>query len=348
MADFEVRKDDLRTTRTVESARQEGPVRLRIDRFGLTANNVTYGALGEALGYWRFFPASDEGWGRVPVWGYGDVVASEVEGIEAGQRYYGYFPMSAEIAVEATPRGPGFTVTDAHRASLPPVYNQYLRVEKDAEHADEQLILRPLFATSFLIEDHLRSNGWFGADAIVLGSASSKTAYGLAFLIARGEDAPHVVGLTSARNAAFVEELGLYDRVITYDAIDLGDEDVAYVDMSGDAKAREQVHRSAGDRLKQSIVVGATHWEDTQGGATDLPGPPPELFFAPTHIERLTKELGPGALQQRIGAAWADLAPQLGGWLEIEHLEGPDQLERAWRALVDGDADPRRAQVVRL
>src|SRR3712207_7802692 len=49
----------------------------RSDRFGLTANNVTYAVMGDAIGYWSLFPASEDGWGRVPVWGYGDVVASD-------------------------------------------------------------------------------------------------------------------------------------------------------------------------------------------------------------------------------------------------------------------------------
>src|SRR3712207_7754442 len=39
------------------------------------------------------------------------------------------------------------------------------------------LLLRPLFATSFLIAAHLRDHDHFGASAVVLSSASSKTAY---------------------------------------------------------------------------------------------------------------------------------------------------------------------------
>ena len=346
MADFEVRKDDLRTTRFADAGAGDGPVRLRIDRFGLTANNVTYGLLGEMLRYWAFFPPSEDGWGRVPVWGYADVVESAVEGIEPGERYYGYFPMSPEIAVHATPQGPGFAVADEHRADLPPVYNQYLRVEPDMPYADEQLILRPLFATAVVLEDFLRRSDWFGADAIVLGSASSKTAYGLAFLLARRDDTPDVVGLTSERNRGFVESLGIYDRVLTYDAVDLPGGDVAYVDMSGDPSAHAAVHAAAGERLKRSIAVGATHWEQTRATGADVPEP--EFFFAPTEIERMTTEHGPGALPKRVGEAWAELAPRLTDWLRIERLEGEQALETAWRRLVDGEADPRTAQVVSL
>ena len=76
--DVEVRRDDPRQTRVVEGG--EGNV--RITRFALTANNVTYGVMGDSLSYWTFFPASEEGWGRVPVWGLGEIV-------ETGETIYG-------------------------------------------------------------------------------------------------------------------------------------------------------------------------------------------------------------------------------------------------------------------
>ena len=356
MADFEVRRDDLRTTRTVESdppaTIADGEVLLRVDRFGLTSNNVTSGAIADMIGYWRFFPAADEGWGRVPAWGYGDVVSSEVDGIEPGQRFYGYLPMGSHLVVRPKAGGGGFTDTSEHRADLPPVYNRYLRVEPDAAHADEQLILRPLFGTSFLLDDMLRSDASPPVDAVVLSSASSKTAYGLAFLLARAEDGPHVIGLTSPRNRGFVEQLGLFDRVVEYDAIAdalTGTDTLGYVDFAGDATVRAAVHRAAADRLAHSTVVGVTHWEDaTPADGAALPGPAPKMFFAPAHIERLTEQIGGPELQRRMGEAWDALVPQLPAWLEIDRLQGADALEEAWLALVAGDVDPRRAQVVGL
>src|SRR3954452_4227203 len=98
MADFLVRRDDLRTTRVAgdedERPLDDGEARLRVERFGFTANNITYGAFGEAMGYWRFFPAED-GWGRIPVWGFGEVSDSQAPDVEPGQRFYGYFPMAS-------------------------------------------------------------------------------------------------------------------------------------------------------------------------------------------------------------------------------------------------------------
>ena len=351
MPAFEVRRDDLRTTRVVDGEARadsvaDGEVQLRVERFGLSANNVTYAAFGDAMSYWQFFPASEQEWGRAPVWGFGDVVASGVEGIDPGESFYGYWPMATYATVDAEPTASGFDAVDEHRRELPPIYNEYLRTPPGAEHLDETLLLRPLFATSFLIAAFLRENAFFGADAVALSSASSKTAYGLAFLLARDGEAPDVIGLTSPGNRAFVESLGVYDRVLTYDEIGGFDGPLVFVDMAGDATVREAVHRAASD-LRHSAVVGATHWEQLAGGG-ELPGPAPEFFFAPTHYERMSAELGPAELQRRLGLAWDDLLTQLGDWMEVEQGSGPDDVERVWRAFVDGEVDPRRGHVLRL
>lgn len=352
MIGIEVRRDDLRETRVVDlpdpGPPGDGEVDLAVERFGLSANNVTYAAFGEAMAYWRFFPAEDEGWGTVPVWGFGEVVASRAPGVEPGERFYGYFPMASSARMRVEAGGGGFTAVDEHRRELPGVYNRYLRTPRDAPHPDETLLLRPLFATSFLIDAFLAEHGYFGAEAVVLSSASSKTAYGLAFVLSRAEGAPRTVGLTSPGNRAFVEELGLYDEVLTYDAIAFDEDALVLVDMAGDASVREAVHRVAGERLRHSAVVGATHWDRMAGSTEPLPGPAPELFFAPTQIDRLEARLGAAELQRRIGEAWDDLMGQIGGWMEVDHGEGAEETQRVWRALVDGDVDPRRGHVLRL
>ncbi|HEX8206269.1 MAG TPA: DUF2855 family protein [Solirubrobacteraceae bacterium] len=323
MADLEVRRDDLRATRVVDGA--EGNV--RVDRFALTANNVTYGVLGDSLGYWQFFPASGEGWGRVPVWGIAEV-------LETGEWIYGYFPMSSSVTMTLDEK---LFERSEHRSGLPATYNRYMRMAPDTPYLDEMLILRPLFGTSFLLSDFLDGDG----STVVLGSASSKTAYGLAFLLDR-----RVVGLTSSRNREFVESLGVYDRVLTYDEIaGLGEEDgpVTFVDMSGDPKVREGVHAAA--EVGRDVTVGATHWEQLPGALDEAGG---EFFFAPTHMEQMHERLGGGELMKRMGEAWVALMGRVGDWMTIERAQGPEAVERVWRSLVDGDVDPHVGHVVSL
>jgi hypothetical protein len=35
----------------------KGAVRLRIESFSVTANNITYAVIGDMFSYWNFFPA---------------------------------------------------------------------------------------------------------------------------------------------------------------------------------------------------------------------------------------------------------------------------------------------------
>src|SRR6478609_6583184 len=101
MTDFLVKRDELRQSRIAAGDPPEleaGQALLRVKNFGLTANNVTYAVMGEAMSYWDFFPA-EEGWGRVPMWGFAEVERSEAEGVEAGTRLYGYLPPSSHLLV---------------------------------------------------------------------------------------------------------------------------------------------------------------------------------------------------------------------------------------------------------
>src|SRR5215467_8801462 len=129
MSDFLVKRGELRECRIAESeppAVGAGEALLRVDSFGLTANNVTYAVMGEAMSYWDFFPAED-GWGRVPMWGFAEVERSEADGVEVGARVYGYLPPSSHLLVApASVNEKGFNDGSPHRAVLPSAYHRYL------------------------------------------------------------------------------------------------------------------------------------------------------------------------------------------------------------------------------
>jgi Protein of unknown function (DUF2855) len=353
--DFLIAKDDLHRCRFAEQpppALEPGQARLRVERFGLSANNITYAMFGEAMSYWSFF-AAEEGWGRMPVWGFAEVAESGAAALAPGARVYGYLPPSSELVVRpARIDARGFLDASPHRATLPAAYNGYVRVEADpiyeADTEELQMLLRPLFFTSFLIDDFLDEASMFGASTVVLSSASSKTAGGLAFLLSR-RDGVELVGLTSPRSAAFADSLGVYDRVVTYEDVEsLADAPAVYVDMAGDAEVRSAVHGHFGDALRHSAVVGATH-HDRMGAVPDsLPGPPPTFFFAPDRVAKRTTEWGRDGFETRVAEAWVPYVEWCRGWLEVIEGEGPEPLQRAYLDLLDGNIDPAKAHVLSL
>ncbi|MGZ5371898.1 DUF2855 family protein [Aeromicrobium sp.] len=361
---FVVRRDDLRQTRWEDrptDALEDGNVRLRIDAFALTSNNTTYAAFGEAMNYWSFYPTGDPTTGCIPVWGFATVVESRCAGVDVGERIYGFWPISDEAVLQpARVNAGGFVDGAEHRRELHPVYNQYLRCSADpgyvAEREAEQALLRPLFATSFLIDDFLADNQFFGARTVVLSSASSKTAYGTAFCLAlrRGAaDAVKVVGLTSPGNLAFTRSLGCYDEVLCYDDVPtaLADEPAVYVDFNGSVQLRAAVHERLADTLAYSCSVGGTHW-DALGGANGLPGPRPVLFFAPDQIRKRTGDWGPAGLQERLAAAWAAFMQPVtradNPWLQVVRGRGPEAVEACYAALLDGTVRPQEGHILSL
>lgn len=335
-----VRRDDLCSATPVPltiGALADGEARFRVDRFALTANNVTYAAHGDDLGYWRFYPAPP-GLGIVPVWGFATVEESRVDGIAAGERFYGYWPMATHAVLspmKVTPRG--FADGAAHRADLAAVYNSYQRWTGSAEDEAPQALFRPLYTTAFLIAEQIAGMGDAPA-AVIMSSASSKTALGLAFAL---RDAGiKRIGLTSARNRAFVESTGAFDRVIDYGEIgDVSASSAAFVDFAGDGAVRRDVHERFADALKASIVVGDTHWEASRVGEA-LPGPRPEFFFAPTHLAARLAEWGPAEFERRLGDSWNGFVDFARRQLKMVEGRGADEVARQWRRMAGGDVDP--------
>jgi NADPH:quinone reductase-like Zn-dependent oxidoreductase len=354
--DFLIRKDDLHETRFEEGPAPEpgdGEALLRTESFGLTSNNITYAVFGEGMNYWKFFPATDDAWGRMPVWGFAAVADPGDTGLSEGARVYGYLPPSSHLLVQpARIDDQGFVDAAPHRAELPSAYQGYRLTESDPAHRDdredEQILFWPLFYTSFLIDDFVSDEGFFGADTVVLSSASSKTAVIAAFLMAQREGI-EVIGLTSARNREFVEELGIYAATVSYeDVASLPGDRAVYVDMSGDGDVRASVHERYGARLAHSSVVGATHHDQLAAGGGELTGPRPAFFFAPDRIRKRGSDWGTAELERKVAEAWHPFAEWAGGWLQVIRVEGADGIRSAYLALLDGEIDPRAGHVVSL
>ncbi|MDZ4076168.1 MAG: DUF2855 family protein [Hylemonella sp.] len=359
---FCVNRTDLHATRLLPdpdgpSARAlaEGEVRLQVLSFALTANNITYAAFGDKMKYWQFFPSGAEGWGCIPVWGYAEVVESRNAEVATGQRVYGYLPMGRYLVVQASRVNRRvFMDGAAHRRELAAIYNQLVFCAADPAYdparEGQQAVLRPLFTTSFLIDDFMAENDFFGADQLLLSSASSKTAYGTAFCLARRAGGPTVHGLTAAGNLDFTRGLGCYGAVTRYEEVAALDPAVptVYIDFAGDAGLRRTIHGHFGAALKYSCSVGGSHWE-ALGGGGGLPGPRPELFFAPAQGKKRSapppEGWGAAGFEERLNEAWSAFMQKVNDpvqpWLVIHADRGAEAVSAAYQQLLAGRSDPR-------
>lgn len=354
-----VDRNDYRSTKVVSAdipRPDAGEILVSIDKFAMTANNVTYAASGDMFGYWQFYPTGEDPWGKVTVWGIGEVVESRVDGISVGERLYGFFPMGSHVVMapaELSERG--FTDAMAHRQALPGLYNHYARTKAEPAELqqleDQRCIFFPLFMTGYVIADLLLDSDWCGAQQAVVGSASSKTGFSAAaFIRAAGFDGK-LVGLTGEQNVAFAEELGCYDQVIPYPQLDeLSNQSSVYIDIAGDVDVRSRLHRHLENNAVKTLLVGATHWdqfaESVDGGS--LPGSEPEVFFAPAQIEKRDAEWGRGTMMTKAYAASIELVQQLAPTLVMESYSGVDACAAMWQALLDNQVSGQRGIMMSL
>jgi hypothetical protein len=332
----------------------KGSVRLRVESFAVTANNVTYAAIGDMFGYWNFFPTGAEGQGIVPMWGHAVVEMSNNDGVSVGERVYGYLPMATHLDVEPGDLSAGqFRDMSAHRQPMSPFYNLYSRLGADPEHdaarEDARMIFGPLFKTGFLIEAMFRRENWHGAGSLIMSSASSKTSMALAHCAKANSPAVKRVGLTSAGNVDFVRKTGLYDEVLAYSAVtDLPKTPSVFVDFAGNSAVLAAVHTHLGAALAYSCLVGATHIEARgDGDGTPLPGPAPILFFAPDHAMATVKELGGKGFATAVAQSWAGFVAATDSFVTVDHRGGLAAAADAFLTTVKGEADPAIGIVVR-
>ncbi|RJF85619.1 DUF2855 family protein [Sphingomonas cavernae] len=356
----DVDRDEIAKAGIVDEGARElgdGEIEVRLDEFAMTANNVTYAALGHPVGlfgngkgYWDFF--SGDGAGRLPVWGFATVTRSRVEGLDPGELLYGYFPLASHAVLTPDRVGPaGFTDQTAHRLDMPAVYNQYQRVAALGDYAEADRewwpVFRPLYLTGWLIADQFEDEGDYGAEQVIVASASAKTAISFAHAMRERAQRPRMIGLTSERGRAFLEATGLYDELVLYDTISDIDASVpsAFVDVAGNSTVTGAVHEHLGDALRFSLVVGKAHWDATGEGGKRWPA---VGFFAPGRIQKRSQDWGAGGFRERVAAAWTNFLGDARKLFHIDKRMGPDAALAAYREAVAGKADPRAGVIVAL
>ncbi len=333
-------------------------IRVDIGPFALTANNITYMVTGDLIGYWKFFEPEAYGinaqkMGRMPVWGYGTVRQSNCKDFEVGIRIYGFFPIAKSLDIKPVKLSPlGFQDGAAHRRALHPIYNSYTLTTNDpsfvSELDDIQPVLRPLFTTSFLIDDFLDDNGFFGAKQIILLSASSKTALGTAFCLKK-RNLVKVVGLTSRGNMEFTTSTGFYDTIESYDNIRGLDasQKTALIDMAGNGEVNAKLYNHFGDNIVYNCMVGKSHWQGAPPPKAKR-GAPPAMFFAPDQAKKRIADWGGAGFAKNLAASWLPFCDSAKSWLTISKQEGAPALLKCYNGFLDGKADPAQGRLFKL
>jgi Protein of unknown function (DUF2855) len=347
MLEFRIARKQLQHCEWVERADsplQIGEVRFALERFALSANNITYADLGEKFSYWQFFPTLP-GFGLLPIWGFARVVETNNNEFPIGMRAYGYWPLAQHCTL--TPQflgGSSFADKSAQRAMLPAVYQLYQRWQHapDAIAEARYALLRPLYMTAWLCADFLRDSAFFGASSVLVLSASSKTALALGAALKRLAPDIRTIGCTSMANLAFVRSSRCFDAAHSYEEIEqLPQSATALVDVAGSPSLLARVHQHFADALRYSGVLGISHRGELAPENRDLLGAKPQLFFAPNQVKKRVQEHGPGWIEQHSRADWEDFLQSSSAWLEVCVETDFAQIQASYLRLLAGLVSPR-------
>ena len=353
---FLVDKNELTSTKISEgliSNIRDGEVIICINKYAITSNNITYAVIGHQMKYWNFFPTT-EPWGKVPVWGFGTVVKSNCEAVEVGTKYYGYFPMSTYLIVSpGKVNEAGFVDTAPHRKEMAPIYNYYTNLSRDLDQLDgleDYLpIIKPLFTTSFLNYHMLKDESFKGADQVILTSASSKTALGIAYMLKINKDQDHktIIGLTSHRNVEFVQGTGFYDQVISYE--DIRDQLIKnksiVIDLAGNGTLLNTLDEILRDQLLFISMIGLTDWK---GRSAFRAHEKSKFFFAPSQAQKVYKEWGAQKANNMIAQELKEFIQVAEDWIDLSYIENHEDLAMLYHEMLVGHVNPQMGYIVSI
>ena len=118
-------------------------------------------------------------------------------------------------------------------------------------------------------------------------------------------------------------------------------------DVAGDGGLRARIHRHYRDRLTHSAEVGFAHW-DAPKVTEPLPGPAPEVFFAPDQMAVLRERWGEDAFQVRWNDATLGYLQAMKAFVRLQHVEGPSAVPAVFGDFLAGRARPDAGCIVRV
>ena len=233
-------------------------------------------------------------------------------------------------------------------------YNSYLNTETDPFYSgsaceNAMMVYRPLFLASCFLDDYCNRK-FNSVSQVILTSASSKTAFALAYLLKqRGAT---VIGLTSKRNTGFCEELGVYDDVCDYDNIESGirsiETNTVVVDMAGSHDVNIAIDRHFCSNIVENIGVGMTHNTVLSGDKALLSEhvrTTRTFFFAPAWIKRRIEE--DATVMEKAAASYVAFTTTSDEkqWLEFDSTMS---VEEVYKAFESNCANPNTGLITRI
>lgn len=237
---------------------QDGHVRVRTAIISLSSNNYAYALLGSLRHWWDTYslpeglsaPYNDSTeYGVVPAWGYGEVLDSEVSGIDAGVLLWGYWPthdLPVDLRLVPADAAGQWIENSESRKRLMNLYQRYLvpnpkaRMESldpaEIEKIGWETALRPVWEAGHLLNAAIfgsppihpsASAKWDEEDAdlssavVVSLSASGKTARGFTDgLVNNRSSLSQPLGLlaiTSTQNKSLIPKASFPTSTVSYD-----------------------------------------------------------------------------------------------------------------------------------
>lgn len=342
-----LRDDPLHTMRLVPDPLPEparGSLLLKIERFVLSSNNITYARYGDELGYWAPFPAREHGWGRVPAWGTARVIGGDTDLAAPGELFYGFIPMATHVLVEAEPLPTGLRATSPERSEMFPLYRDMIRMN---DPVDDVVLATTGGAakTAAHLSDEIQASG---PAQVVFSSATSRTALTTAVVLR--EAGLRVVGLTAADHAKAAARAEAFDEVLSYDEVGdlVGIPGTVYVDVAGRAEITVAVARTLGSALVRSLRVGETHPSSEPSAQLSPPGPPVEQFNVGLRRIDVAARIGEEKMAVLEQAVEKSIAVWAAEHLAVETVTGLEQVRHVWHRVLRGEVDPLTIAVIVL
>ena len=158
----------------------------------------------------------------IPAWGIGLVYRSNHPDMKEGTSYHGFFPV-APYSVRTIE---GVNQSEGTALQNPPDFKgplEWLRLVRTDTHPEFVADLFEYFKIAITYARLLQDCNFYGAQQLVLSSASSTSAQIIAMCIKQLRPDFPIIGLTSPRNLEMVEGFSYFDKVFTYDDITLMD-----------------------------------------------------------------------------------------------------------------------------